>query len=77
MKKIKFIYIDDLLRAVFNNKQSMIYNYSVSIEVLNKKILYLVKLKKDLKKNNFKNSFDFYLYNTINWYKDYFAIIKL
>lgn len=75
--KIKFIYIDDLLKAVINNKQSMIYNYSVSIEVLNKKILYLVKLKKDLKKTNFKNSFDFYLYKTVNWYKDYFSTIKL
>lgn len=76
-EKIKFIYIDDLLKALIYNKQNMICNYSVSVNVLKKKILYLIKLKNNLKKTNFKNLFDFNLYKTINWYKDYFNIIKL
>ena len=71
-KKIKFIYIDDLLKVLGDDKKKLSYPYFISVNKLKIKILNLINLKKNLQKDNFKELFDFNLYKTINWYKSYF-----
>ena len=71
-KKIKFIYIDDLLKVLVDDKKKLFNTYFISVNKLKINILNLINLKKNLEKDNFKELFDFNLYKTINWYKWYF-----
>ncbi len=70
-KKIKFIYIDDLLKVLVDEKK-LTNTYFITVNKLKTKILNLINLKKNLQKDYFKELFDFNLYKTINWYKWYF-----
>lgn len=71
-KKIKFIYIDDLLKVLVDDKKKLSNTYFISVNKLKIKILNLINLKKNLQEHNFKELFDFNLYKTIDWYKWYF-----
>ena len=70
--KITFIYIDDLLKVLVDDRKKLRNTYLISIHELKIKISNFMNLKENLQRNNFKYHFDFNLYKTINWYKCYF-----
>ena len=70
-KKIKFIYIDDVLKVLVDKKKKIHNSYFITVNKLKIKISNLINLKKNLQKDKFKELFDFNLYKTICWYKWY------
>jgi nucleoside-diphosphate-sugar epimerase len=70
--KITFIYIDDLLKVLVDDRKKLRNTYLISIHELKIKIGNFMNLKENLQRNNFEYLFDFNLYKTIEWYKCYF-----
>lgn len=71
-KKLKFMFVDNLIKIVLNPKKKLNYYYFISINQLITKIRYLIKFNKNKKNNNFNSEFDHQLYQTISWYRKYF-----
>ena len=69
-KKLKFVFIDDLLENLIYPKKK-IYGHLISIRSLIKKIDYLFSFSEHEKKKN-QSLFEYRLYMTILWYKNYF-----
>jgi nucleoside-diphosphate-sugar epimerase len=70
--KLQFIHINQVLKVITNKSKYIKKKKLISVNQIKNKILYLMKLKKGLSKKNFDNSFEYNLYETINWYIKYF-----
>ena len=72
--KLKLIYIENLLKILTLKLNNKYFNHSITILGLKKKILYIMKLKKNKRKKIYfkKDTLNFYLLNTISWYEIYF-----
>ena len=71
-KKLQFIHISQVLKVITNKSKYIKKKHLISINQIKNKILSFMKLKKGLNKKDFNNSFEYNLYETINWYIKYF-----
>jgi nucleoside-diphosphate-sugar epimerase len=71
-KKLKFMFVESLFEIIISSKKRINSTYLISINQLIKRINYLIRLNNNVEKNNFKSTFDYQLYQTIIWYKNYF-----
>ena len=70
-KKLQFIHISQVLKVITNKSKYIKKKHLISVNQIKNKILSLMKLKKGLSKKDFDNSFEYNLYETINWYIKY------
>ena len=71
-KKLQFIHISQVLKVITNKSKYIKKKHLISVNQIKNKILSLMNLKKGLSKKDFENSFEYNLYETINWYTKYF-----
>ena len=71
-KKLQFIHISQVLNVITNKSKYIKKKHLISVNQIKNKILSLMNLKKGLSKKDFNNNFEYNLYETINWYTEYF-----
>lgn len=70
-KKLQFIHISQVLKVLTSKSKYIKKTHLISVNQIKNKILFFMKLNDGLSKKNFNNSFEYYLYETINWYIKY------